>query len=156
MLPRTPHEPAETGYDRLLQGWLRGEMRLVNSGLPRERRPLSDLLQDGRPSVSCTDGSRHLFKRSELQLLTEILDEDERSSLLLPILIEMSGEETEAIALCPGDAERKVISYVVGMELACDRPGRLRLYRPQLALLRKRLKTTTQYAFSTRTSDRPG
>lgn len=153
MLPQTSGEPAETGYDRLLQGWLSGEMRLVNSGLPRERRTLSYLLNDSQPSVGCSDGSQQLFKRAELKLLADILDEEERSLLLLPILIEMCGDETEAIVLCPSDVERKVVSYVVGMDLTCDRPGRLRLYRPQLSLLRKRLKTTTQYAFSARTGD---
>ncbi|MBN1152677.1 MAG: DUF61 family protein [Dehalococcoidia bacterium] len=153
MHPDTSREPVETAYDSLLQGWLSGEMRLVNSGLPRERRALSELLEANQPSIGCSDGSQHLFKRAELKLLSDILDDDERKSLLLPILIEMCGDESEAIVLCPSDVERKVVSYVVGMDLTCDRPGRLRLYRPQLSLLRKKLKTTTQYAFSARTGD---
>ena len=128
-------------------------MRLVNSSLPRQRRSLSDLLEASQPSIGCSDGSHQLFKRAELKLLSDILDEDERSALFLPILIEMSGDETEAIVLCPSDVEQKVVSYVVGMNLDCDKPGRLRLYRPQLALLRKRLKTTTQYVFSARSGD---
>jgi len=145
------HEPADSGYDKLLQGWLSGEMRLVNSGLPRERRTLRELLEEEQPSVGCSDGSHQLFKRAELRLLADILDEKERESLLLPILIEMAGDETEAIVLCPSDIELKVVSSVLGMRLSYERPGRVRLYRPQLALLRKKLKTTTQYAFSART-----
>lgn len=147
------HEPAEPGYDRLLQGWLSGEMRLVNSGLPRERRRLSALLSDEQPSVGCSDGSQQLFKRAELRFLSDILDENERESLLLPILIEMSGDETEAIVLCPSDVELKVISFVLGMHLTYETPGRVRVYKPQLALLRKKLRTTTQYVFSARTVD---
>jgi len=147
------HEPSESGYDGLLQGWLSGEMRLVNSGLPRERRRLGDLLGDEQPSVGCSDGSQQLFKRAELHFLSDILDENERKTLLLPILIEMAGDETEAIVLCPSDVELKVISFVLGMHLTYETPGRVRIYKPQLALLRKKLRTTTQYVFSTRTGD---
>ncbi len=147
------HEPAESGYDRLLQGWLSGEMRLVNSGLPRERRRLSDLLSEEQPSVGCSDGSHQLFKKAELRLLADMLDEEEQQSLLLPILIEMTGTETEAMLLCPSDTELKVVSTVLGMPLRYERPGRVRLYRPQLSLLRSKLKTTTQYAFSSRTEE---
>jgi uncharacterized protein (UPF0216 family) len=107
------HEPAESGYDRLLQGWLSGEMRLVNSGLPRERRRLSELLGEEQPSVGCSDGSHQLFKRTELRFLSDILDENERESLLLPIIIEMVGDGTEAIVLCPSDVELAVIPVLV-------------------------------------------
>jgi len=145
------HELPESGYERLLQGWLVGEMRLVNSGLPRQRRSLSQLLADAQPSVPCSDGSTQMFKRSELRLLSELLNEEEQDALLLPIIIEMAGDETEAIVLCPGEAERKVVSQVLGMHLTCERPGRMRLYKPQLGLLRRKLKTTTQYAFTSGT-----
>jgi uncharacterized protein len=128
-------------------------MRLVNSGLPRKRRFLSELLADDRPFVSCADGSDQMFKRAELQYLAGLLDDEERATLLLPILIEMAGEESEAMLLCAGDVERKVVASILGMELNYERPGRIRLYRPQLSLLRKRLRTTTQYAFSARTGD---
>lgn len=100
--------------------------------------------------MSCNDGTNHLLKRAELRFLAGLLDEDEQEQLLLPILIEMRGGETEAVALCPGDAELKVLSSVLSMRLHYERPGRVRLYRPQLSLLRSKLKTTTQYAFSTR------
>ena len=144
---------AESGYEKLLGGWLSGELRLVNSGLPRQRRNLSQLLADDQPSVSCSDGSEQLFKRAELRLVANMLDEEEQQTLLLPIIIEMAGDESEAIVLCPGAAELKVVSQILGMKLNCERPGRLRLYRPQLGLLRRKLKTTTQYAFSARVGD---
>ncbi len=147
------HQLPESGYDKLLQGWLSGELRLVNSGLPRRRRSLAELLADDQPSVPCTDGTDQLFKRAELRYLAELLTEDEREQLLLPIIIEMAGDESEAIVLCPTDAELKVVTTVLGMPLTCERPGRLRLYRPQLGLLRRKLRTTSQYAFSARTGE---
>jgi len=144
------HEAGDSPQERLLHGWLSGELRLVNTGLPRARRRLSELLGEETPAVSCNDGTNHLLKRAELRFLAGLLDEDEQEQLLLPILIEMRGGETEAVALCPGDAELKVLSSVLSMRLHYERPGRVRLYRPQLSLLRSKLKTTTQYAFSTR------
>jgi len=151
--PHLTHEPAETGYDKLLQGWLSGEMRLVNSGLPRERRRLSELLAEQQPAIGCSDGSQQMLKRSELGYLADLLDEEEQQTLLLPILIEMAGDETESVVLCPSDVELKVVSAVLGMKMNYEQPGRVRLYRPQLSLLRRKLKTTTQYAFSSRTVD---
>lgn len=150
MYSQPAHETADSPHDRVLNGWLSGELRLVNTGLPRARRRLSELLGEETPTVGCNDGTDHLLKRAELRFLAGLLDEDEQEELLLPILIEMRGDETEAIALCPGDAELKVLSSVLGMRLHYERPGRVRLYRPQLSLLRSKLKTTTQYAFSTR------
>lgn len=153
MHPDLPHEPAESGYDKLLQGWLTGELRLVNSGLPKKRCNLRELMAEERPSVSCSDGSDQLFKRSELRFLAGLLDENEQDSLLLPILIEMTGAESGAIVLCPSDVELKIVSSVLGMRLSYERPGRVRIYKPQLSLLRRTLKTTTQYAFSAVTTD---
>ncbi|HHE41894.1 MAG TPA: DUF61 family protein [Dehalococcoidia bacterium] len=137
-------------YDTFLEAYLSNEFRLVNSSLPRNRRRLSELLIEDQPSVLCADGSQQLFKRAELQYLERILDEEERRELLLPIIIEMSGDGTESVVLCSSNAELKVLSDVLEMELSYERPGRVRLYRPQLSVLRRRLRTTTQYAFSAR------
>jgi uncharacterized protein (UPF0216 family) len=140
-------------YERLLKAYLSTELRLVNSGLPRSRSSLSELLKQVQPQIPCTDGSQQMIKRSELKYLSSLLDAADRKSLMLPILIEMTGDQSGAIVMCPGSAEQKVVSSVLGMHLECERPGQLRIYKPQLALLRRKLKTTTQYMFSTRTGD---
>lgn len=147
-MPEPASEIRDSAYDKLLHGWLAGELRLVNTGLPKERRRLSELLQQDRPAIRCTDGSEQPVKRVELRLLSDILEDTDRESLLLPIIIEMTGNETEAVVLCPTDVEMKVLSSILEMRLSYERPGRVRIYRPQLALLRSKLKTTTQYAFS--------
>ncbi len=153
MAPHPAYDVGDSAYDRLLHGWLPGELRLVNTGLPKERHRLSELLLQERPSVRCSDGSEQPFKRTELNLLAGLLDEEEQETLMLPVLIEMTGNETEAVVLCPSDVELKVLSSVLGMRMKYERPGRVRIYRPQLALLRSRLRTTTQYAFSSRILD---
>ncbi len=150
---RTASEDPRSRYELFLEACLSGELRLVNSGLARERRTLASLLREEHPSVRCSDGSHQALKHAELQSLAAILTEAEQDALLLPIVIEVAGDEHEATVLCTSDVEMKLLSHVLGMPLAYERPGRVRIYRPQLALLRKRLRTTTQYAFSARTGD---
>ena len=150
---QTISEDTQSRYDRFLETYLSGELRLVNSGLARERRTLASLLREAHPSVLCSDGSQQAIKRAELQSLAAVLNEVEQDTLLLPILIEVAGVEHEAAVLCTSDVEIKLLSQLLGMPLAYERPGRIRIYRPQLGLLRKRLRTTTQYAFSARTGD---
>lgn len=139
--------PNELPYERMLQQCLRSELRLVNAGLPRNQKPLSGLLREEYPHVMCSDGSTHFFKRRELEYLSSMIDTDEQEALLLPMIIELEGHQAEAALICQGEIEEKVTSKVLNMPVTCEQ-GRIRIYRPQLALLRKMLKTTTQYVFS--------
>jgi len=140
-------EQGQFPYEKMLQECLSGELRVVNAGLPRNQKTLTDLLQEEYPQVACSDGSVHFFKRKELECLANILDTDEQEALLLPMLIELTGNETQATIICGGGEERKVVSKILDMPITCEK-GRIMLYKPQLALLRKELKTTTQYVFS--------
>ena len=93
------------------------------------------------------DGSTHLFRRKELEYLASLIDSDEQQALLLPMLIELSSEQGEATIILGGEVEEKLISKILSMPLT-RKQTRISIYRPQLALLRKKLKTTTQYIFS--------
>jgi uncharacterized protein (UPF0216 family) len=139
----------QSRYEKMLQECLRGELRVVNAGLPRHQERLSDLLGSEYPHAICSDGSTLFFKKKELRYLTGITDPAEQKALLLPILIEVGAGEGEASVVCQSDVEGKVVSRVLDMPLTCEE-GRIRIYRPQLAVLRSRLKTTTAYVFSAR------
>ncbi len=139
----------ELPYERLLQESLKGELRILNAYLPREQKPLSDLINEETPGVNCNDGSTHLFKRKELEYLKSIISPDEQKSLQLPILIEVTPSQNKTAIICRGDVEEKVVSRILDMQVT-NTQGRIRLYRPQLALVRKVLKTTTQYLFAPR------
>lgn len=136
----------ESPYEKMLQECLRSELRLVNAGLPVSQKPLSDLLCEEHPHVACTDGSLHLFKRRELEYCAATTSPDEQEALLLPMIIEVGGGRTEAAVVCRGQVEERVASTVLNMPVKAER-GRINIYKPQLALLRKTLKTTTQYVF---------
>lgn len=144
--------PGQTGqslYDTVLRDCLAGELRLVNAGLPQSQKRLADLLNEEYPHVPCNDGSTHLFKRRELEYLAGMLDADEQGALPLPMLIELGPGQAEAAVICQAGIEQRVVSAALDMPVTCAQ-GRVRLYRPQLALLRKKLKTTTVYLFSSR------
>jgi len=145
--------PNELPYQRMLQESLRGELRVLNAHLPCEQKPLSDLLGEEYPNVVCNDGNTHLFKRKELEYLASMLNTDEQEALLLPMLIEVNSGQGEMAIICRGGVEEKVISKILDMPVT-PKQKRIMIYKPQLALIRKPLKTTTQYLFSPKSSNK--
>ncbi len=142
----------ELPYQRMLQECLKGELRVLNAYLPCEQKLLSDLLGEEYPNVVCNDGSTHLFKRKELEYLASMLDSAEQEALLLPMLIEVNPGQGEMAIICQGGVEEKVISKILDTPVT-SRQKRIVIYKPQLALIRKPLKTTTQYLFSSKSLD---
>jgi len=147
-MPNSLQDKAEQSpYEKMLQNCLRGELRIVNSGLPQSQKRLSNLLNETYPHVACNDGSNHFFKKSELQYLASMLDTDEQEALPLPMLIELGANQAEAAIMCEGKVEEKIISKALNMPVTCEE-RRIRIYKPQLSLLRRKFKTTTVYVFS--------
>jgi uncharacterized protein (UPF0216 family) len=148
-----PLQSGQSPYEKMLQDCLRGELRVVNAGLPQSQKRQSKenklfyLLNEKYPHVVCNDGSTHLFKKSELEYLASMIDTDEQKALPLPMLIELGANQAEAAIICEGKVEEKVISKALNMPVTCEE-RRIRIYKPQLALLRRKFKTTTVYVFS--------
>jgi len=133
-------------YQKILQEYLQGELRILNAHLPGEQKRLSELLTEEYPHIKCHDGSTHLFKRKELDYLTTLIDSDEQQQLFLPILVEVRPDQDEIAVICRSQVEEKVIGKILDMPLTIKQ-NRIMLYKRQLAQLRAPLKTTTQYAF---------
>ncbi len=146
-------EAKQSPYEKMLQDCLRGELRIVNTGLPQSQKRQSKenklfyLLNEKYPHVVCNDGSTHFFKKSELEYLASMIDTDEQKALPLPMLIELGANQAEAAIICEGKVEEEVISKALNMPVTCEE-RRIRIYKPQLALLRRKFKTTTVYVFS--------
>jgi len=143
----TRMQSRESPYEKMLRNCLRGELRVVNTGLPQDQKQLSNLLEEKYPHVICNDGSTHFFKKNELEYLASLIDTDEQKALLLPMLIEIVSNQAEPAIICEGQIEEKVIAKALGMPVTC-KDRRIKIYKPQLALLRRKLKTTTVYIFS--------
>jgi len=138
---------ANEPYEKMLQECLKGELRVLNAHLPRRQKPLSDLLGEKYPHVVCSDGSTHLFKRKELEYLAGMLNTEEQKALLLPMLIELGPNQDEVAIICEERIGEKIVPKILNMPVT-SKQGRLIIYKLQLGVLRKVLKTTTQYIFS--------
>jgi len=68
------------------------------------------------------------------------------------MLIEVNPGQGEMAIICRGGVEEKVISKILDMPVTPKQKG-IMIYKPQLALIRQSLKTTTQYLFSPKSSD---
>jgi uncharacterized protein (UPF0216 family) len=146
-MPRSlQDEIKQSPYERMLQECVRGELRIVNAGLPKNQERLSNLLKQKYPHVLCYDGSSHFFKKTELEYLASMTETDEQEALALPMLIELGPNQPEAAIICEGTIEEKIVSKLLNMSVTCEE-RRIRIYKPQLALLRGKLKTTTVYVF---------
>jgi uncharacterized protein (UPF0216 family) len=126
--------------DRILQF----ELARLNAHLPSQRITLKEALASSSPQVVARDGSKHKFERGELEFLSKILPADEWDRLRLPILIAINPKLGRGAAEISGEVEVKVISQVLGKE---RRDQEMVIYRPEIAVVRAKLPTTTQYFF---------
>jgi len=138
--------PTDPPPDRLITGYLKDEARVLNAHIPRKRKSLSELLEEEHPHVICNDGNEHYFRKKELESLSQMVNDDERSSLLIPIIMEITADRAEIIIRTKGKTEAKIFSTILGMSVICKQ-NKITIYRPQLGVIRNALKTTTQYVF---------
>lgn len=133
--------------DRPIGAYLQDEFKALNAHIPRRRKPLAELLKEARPQVDCSDGSTHSFRKRELESIAGMLDEKEQGLLLLPMLLEVTPGGSEFIVRSSTGVEATLLSKVLNMDIAC-RENRITLYKRQLDIIRRALKTSTQYVFT--------
>ncbi len=122
------------------------EVQLLNRHLAKERKNLEGLLIEEKPRILLQDGSRHLFKKSELEKLARILPPDKHSSLRLPIYIELSPDRFgRGTARISGKINCQIISHILDLKYEKDE---IFIYRLDIRKLRRELPTTTQYMFT--------
>ncbi|MBW2558409.1 MAG: DUF61 family protein [Deltaproteobacteria bacterium] len=134
--------------DSIFENCLKDDLKTLNAHLPRKRKLLSELLEEKHPHVECGDGSTHFFKKKELEHLAVMLDDSEKQALMLPIMIEVGSVEGGTIVRSKNGTEAEVFSKILDMPIDC-KCDVITVFRPQLNVLRKVLKTTTQYIFTT-------
>jgi uncharacterized protein (UPF0216 family) len=132
--------------DDWISRYLRDEFKTFNAQLPRKRKVLTELLKEDHPHVICHDGSAHFFRREELGYLSELLDQEEQRSLWLPILFEVSLDQEGITIRSKEGIEAKIFSKILRMPVV-HTEDLITIFRPQLSVVRKVLKTTTQYVF---------
>ncbi len=136
-------------YEKALEEILKEELlRLANKHLPYKKKSLKEALNEKYPHITTRDGSIHMFKRSELEFLKSLISEDKWDKLKLPITIELNPDYGEGAAIVRGRVEVEVVSKILGIKP--QREDEIVIYRPQISVLRRHLRTTTQIAFSLR------
>ncbi len=135
------------GVDGIFESCLAGNMKEFNAHLPRRRKTLSELLEEERPHVACGDGSRHVFKKKELEYLAQIVENKDKEGLFLPIIIEVESRRDRLVVRSKTGTEAKIFSRILEMPVSWKSDA-ITIFKPQLQVLRRVLKTTTQYVFT--------
>jgi len=77
---------AERTIDRVLDSWLKEDIKRLNTHLPKERRTLRKLLLEKEPSVEAVDGSRIVMRKRELEHLQNLVPKELHDELRLPFV----------------------------------------------------------------------
>ncbi|OPY55471.1 MAG: hypothetical protein A4E49_00401 [Methanosaeta sp. PtaU1.Bin112] len=129
-------------------------IQTMNQHLPSRRLDLMQLLAMEKPGVKGKDNSFFIMDKAELELISQCLPRFLWSRLRLPLLIEMSPDYGSGAARVQGEAEVEVVAKILGKDRPRER--QMIIYLPDVRELRRKLPTTSQYAFVTNLRDRDG
>ncbi|WP_058947241.1 DUF61 family protein [Thermococcus sp. 2319x1] len=122
------------------------ELSRLNFHLPKSRKNLKTLLEEDEPKVQLRDGQFHFFKKDELKYLSTLLDSNEYGSLYLPIILEIAPTWHGYFRVREKTAV-KVIEKILGTYDILEEKNEVMLPRYLIPEIRKKLPTTTTYAF---------
>ena len=122
-------------------------IQTMNQHLPSKRLKLTELLEMEKPGTRGKDNTFFIMDKPELVLISQSLPRFMWSRLRLPLLIEMSPDFGRGAARVQGEVEVEAVCKILGK----DRPQgkQIIIYMPEVRELRRKLPTTTQYAFVT-------
>jgi uncharacterized protein (UPF0216 family) len=121
---------------------LKKQIMVLNRHLPRRRKTLKELLGEERPHVLSNDGTRHRFKKKELDKIASFISPDKWGQLKLPLYIEISSEMSGS--RIKGKLECRVVCRILEKE---DCSEEIYIYRADVKVVRRELPTTSQYIF---------
>jgi len=135
-------------------------MKALNKHLPAERKTLFELLNEAKPAIQGRDQSIHRIKREELEEIARLIPKEEYKNLRLPIYIELTPDYGRGIARIHGKQDCEVVKRILGDVKERSREkgedsikgDELFIYREDVRTLRRKLPTTTEYAFFYSTS----
>ena len=142
-----PNERGSFGDKRVLIKTI----QTLNQHLPGRRLSLTELISMEKPGIKGKDNTFFVIDRAELDLLCNSLPRFMWSRLRLPVIIEMTPDYGKGAARIQGEAEVEALAKVLGKDLHLEKS--MIIYMPEVRELRRKLPTTTQYAFVTSLRD---
>jgi uncharacterized protein len=127
-------------------------IQTMNQHLPSRRLDLMQLMAMDKPGVKGKDNSFFIMDKAELELISQSIPRFLWSRLRLPMLIEMSPDFGNGAARVQGEVEVEAVARILGKERPRER--QMIIYLPEVRELRRKLPTTTQYAFVTNLRER--
>jgi uncharacterized protein (UPF0216 family) len=129
------------------------EIRNLNAHLPKQRRPLSELLKITDPAIEAVDGSSILLKTSDLEALAKLIPSEYHDRLKLPIIILRRIELGKSIYTLSGEkieeySVQKLLGKAQGdyYKMQNDREP-VFLYRPEVSELLRMFHSLFVIAF---------
>jgi len=120
-------------------------IQTMNQNLPTQRINLALLLTMEKPGITAKDNIFFIMDKAELDLISKSIPRFLWSRLRLPLLIEMSPDYGSGAARIQGEPEVELVSKILGKER--PQAKQIIIYPHEVRDLRRKLPTTTQYAF---------
>ncbi len=127
-------------------------IQTMNQHLPTKRLNLAELMTMEKPGIKGRDNTFFIIEKAELELITQSIPRFLWSRLRLPLLIEMSPDFGNGAARVQGEPEAELVAKILGKDRPRER--QIIIYLPEVRELRRKLPTTTQYAFVTNLRER--
>jgi uncharacterized protein (UPF0216 family) len=142
--------------DRFAATVLRDDLRRLNSHLPKNRRPLDELLAEDSPSVPSISGHVIKMKKQELLDLSYSIPNLDGSKIRLPIILLRRTDLGPGAFVVLGDPyEEYAMSVLSGSFRGTFDEYRKRgstasvIYKPQVSLLLRRFHSLVTIGFGT-------
>lgn len=129
-------------------------IQTMNQHLPNRRINLTELLTMEKPGIKGKDNTFFIMDKAELDLISKSLPRFLWSRLRLPMLIEMSPDYGNGAARVQGEPEVELVAKILGKDRPQAQTKQIIIYLPEVRELRRKLPTTTQYAFVTNLRER--
>lgn len=129
-------------------------IQTMNQHLPSKRLNLAELLTMERPGIRGKDNAFFIMDKAELDLISQSIPRFLWGRVRLPLLIEMSPDFGSGAARVQGEPEVELVGKILGKERQTGK--QMIIYLPDVRELRRKLPTTTQYAFIANLRDRDG
>ena len=129
-------------------------IQTMNQHLPNKRINLAELMTMEKPGTKGKDNTFFIMDKVELDLISTSIPSFLWSRLRLPMLIEMSPDYGSGAARVQGETEVELVSKILGKERPKAQTKQIIIYLPEVRELRRKLPTTTQYAFVTNLRER--